>query len=312
VVIEDIEPLIALAEQNDLQAIENLTMEVPRVQNRALNFRSALMVSAHNVKHLNKLDTLSAGCAIINLEDGVAREKKPLALRLAALFISRLPTCEKKLVVRVNALDEGGEEEILYLNKVKPDAIRVPKIRNEQDVFRALRLVDEDIELHLSIETAQSWLNLKSLRVDERVNVFYLGILDLLADLHLPQSILDPNNSTIHSILSEFLLTSSALGVKPVSFVYQYYQNMNAFEEWLELEEKMGFLSKGCVSPSQVERANEVFGISRAALLEAHYIIEEFEKNVKSGVSGFKDEKLGFIDEPIYKGALALLRGLDA
>jgi len=306
-VIENIDHIIELSENNDLEAIEKLSVVREREQNRTLNFRSALMVSAHNVKHLNKLDTLSSGCAMINLEDGVAKEKKPLALRLCALFLSRLPTCKKKLVVRVNALDDGGEEEILYLNKFKPDAIRIPKIETAQDVFRALRLIDESIEVHLSIETAKAWLNLKDLRVDDRVKVFYLGILDLLADLKLPLALLTPENHTIHSILSQFLLTSSALGVKPVSFVYQYHKNMQGFEQWLEIEEQMGFLAKGCISPAQSLRADEVFGISLAALSEAHYIVVEFEKKRKEGNTGFVDEKLGFIDEPIYKGARALL-----
>jgi len=306
-VIENIDHIVKLAENNDLEAIEKLTIVQEREQNRALNFRSALMISAHNAKHLNKIDTLNTGCAMINLEDGVAKEKKPLALRLCALFLSKLPTCKKKLVVRINELDNGGEEEILYLNKFKPDAIRIPKIETTQDVVRALTLIDESIEVHLSIETSKAWLNLKDLRVNDRVKVFYLGILDLLADLKLPLSLLTPENHTIHSILSQFLLTSSALGVKPVSFVYQYHKNMQGFEQWLEIEEQMGFLAKGCISPEQAIRADDVFGISLAALSEAHYIVVEFEKKRKEGNTGFVDEKLGFIDEPIYKGARALL-----
>ena len=306
-VFQDISQINEYVKNNNLEALKTLSTPNKREQNKALNFRSALMVSAHNVKHMNKLDSLNAGCAIINLEDGVAKEQKPLALVLAGLFLSQLQVSKVKLVVRINALDEGGEEEIEYLNKFKPDAIRIPKIRTAQDVFLALRLIDEGIEVHLSIETAEAWLNLKDLRVDKRVKAFYLGVLDLLADLKLPHALLTPENHTIHSILSEFLLTSLALGVKPVSFVYQYHQNMQGFEKWLELEEQMGFLAKGCVSPAQAIRTDEVFGISIAALSEAHYIVVEFEKKRKEGIAGFSDEKLGFIDEPIYKGAMALL-----
>jgi len=34
-----------------------------------------------------------------------------------------------------------------------------------------------------------------------------------------------------------------------------------------------------------------------------------FEERRAEGITGFSDERYGFIDEPIYKGALALLKG---
>ena len=113
-------------------------------------FRSALMLSAHNLKHLKKIPELSAECIILNLEDGVAPELKPLALKQCAETLLELTSCKKELVVRINALDEGGREEIAYLNGYKPDAIRIPKIRSIKDVDTALKLVDKSIDLHLS------------------------------------------------------------------------------------------------------------------------------------------------------------------
>ena len=66
------------------------------------------------------------------------------------LALSNLRESDKKIIVRVNALDEGGAEEIELLNSFKPDAIRVPKIKTQADVLRALSLCDSEIELHLS------------------------------------------------------------------------------------------------------------------------------------------------------------------
>ena len=295
-------------DESDLETLDSFLFPRQRKINGSTAFHSALMLSANNIRHLNKIRQLSAGCIILNLEDGVSMEQKPFALRLCALALSSLPECEKKLVVRVNALDEGGRGEIEFLNIFRPDAVRVPKIRSTADVKEALELLDDDIELHLSIETKEAWLILGELAVSERVKAYYLGILDLFADMGLPQKLIRPDNPTMHYMLSHFLTTSKAVGVKPVSFVFQDYKDEETFLSWLALEKKMGFDAKGCLSPAQAEAANSMFGIDKEALKQAEEIVRLFEEMREDGVTGFSHADYGFIDEPIYKGALALLQ----
>ncbi len=297
----------AIDTQN-LDLLNEFIFPKKRVINNTTDFKSPLMLSAHNLKHLNKIPELKTDAVILNLEDGVSQQMKPYALRLVMLTLSALAECDKKIIVRVNALDEGGADEIEMLNSFRPDAIRVPKIKTAADVRRALELCDSEIELHLSIETKEAWLNLSELKVDERVTAFYLGILDLFADMELSQELIQAENPLMHHILSHFLLTSRAVGVKPVSFVFQDYKDEAGFQAWLELEKKMGFNAKGCISPKQVEQVHETFGVDKEAWIRAHYIVERFEEQREQGVTGFSDDKYGFIDEPIYKGALALLK----
>ncbi len=302
-----IEAIEAALAGRDLPALDLLAKPTYRACNKKNDFRSALMLSAHNLKHLLKIESLEADCVMINLEDGVSKEEKPFALALSAIFLSGLRECDKKLVVRVNALNEGGFDEIAYLNQFHPDAIRVPKIRTPDEVKAILALLDEETELHLSIETKKAWDNLKYLAINKRVTTYYLGILDLFADMRLPQSLISPDNPTMQYILSHFLITAKSVNVKPVSFVYQDFKNMDTFREWLELEKRMGYTAKGCISPSQVTAVHEIFVDEVAELERAHVIVKLFEMNKEMGITGFVDEEYGFIDEPIYKGALALL-----
>jgi len=299
--------LNSLLEKRDLDALKQLAVPTFRHQNRHLTFRSAMMVSTHNLKHLIKIPTLSAECLMLNLEDGVSPQYKPYALVLCALALASNPISDKKLVVRVNPLDEGGEEEIKYLNAFMPDAIRIPKIRSGEDVKRALELIDEGIEVHLSIETKEAWLHLGELAISPRIKAYYLGILDLFADLGLSQSLLSPENPSAQYLLSHFLITSRACGIKPVSFVYQEHKNSDGLRHWLALEKTMGFDAKGCISPSQVELIDEIFGHSDAEIERAQAIIRLFEEYASHGITGFVNERYGFIDEPIYKGALAVI-----
>lgn len=305
--LKNIEKLTDLIASGNLDALRDLAIPQFRHQNHSQSFRSAMMLSPHNLKHLTKIPELSAECLMLNLEDGVSAEQKPYALALCAIVLSANPVCDKKLVVRVNPLDEGGAEEILYLNPFMPDAIRVPKIRSVQEVHRILTLVDEGIEIHLSIETKEAWLALSELSFDPRIKAYYLGVLDLFADLGLSQALLTPENPTAQYLLSHFLITSRACGVKPVSFVYQDYKNSEGLRNWLEMEKLMGFDAKGCIAPAQVELIHEIFGYSEGEIERAREIISLFEEHLSRGISGFVDERYGFIDEPIYKGALAVL-----
>jgi citrate lyase subunit beta/citryl-CoA lyase len=269
--------------------------------------RSALMVSAHRVKHLNKLDTLAADMAIINLEDGVAPEEKPRARALAACFVAAAREARSELVVRVNPMGEGGEEDIELINRSLPDAVRIPKVRTPQEVKRACDLIDPAIGVHLSIETGAALKNLAELRVEERVDTAFLGVLDLSADLGLPQSFLTPDNPTAHYLLSRFLIDTRIAGMHPVSFVFQEYKDLDTFEQWCRLEKRMGFSSKGCISPGQVEVANRVFAPDADEIERAKAIVRCFEEEAAKGNTGFVHEQYGFIDEPIYRGALTVL-----
>jgi citrate lyase subunit beta/citryl-CoA lyase len=294
--------------KRDLKALDALAVPTFRQVNKKNNFKSVLMLSCHNLKHLSKIETLEAECIMLNLEDGVSKEDKPFALVLAAIFLSRLKKSDKKLVVRVNALDEGGYDEITYLNQFMPDAIRVPKIKNVDEVKNVLALLHDEIDLHLSIETAEAWHNLSTLGVNERVGVFYLGILDLFADMGLSQSLINLQNPTIKYMLSHFLITTKAMKVKPVSFVFQEYEDLMTFEQWLLLEKKMGYDAKACISPQQVKLVHKIFVNKEEELQRAKIIVKLFEMHRDEGITGFVDEEYGFIDEPVYKGALKTLQ----
>jgi citrate lyase subunit beta/citryl-CoA lyase len=177
----------------------------------------------------------------------------------------------------------------------------------DQPVERVCSLVDPKIRIHLSIETGEALKSLADLRVEPRVDTAYLGILDLCADLRLPQSVMTPNSPTAHYLLSRFLVDSHIAGFHPVSFVYQEYKDLDTFEQWCLLERKMGFSSKGCISPGQVELANRVYAPNPEEIERAKAIVRCFEEEAAKGSTGFVHEQYGFIDEPIYRGALAIL-----
>jgi len=304
---ETLEAIRQAYEARDLQALEQFAKPVYRKLNKTKNYRSVLMLSCNNIKHLSKIETLEAECIMLNLEDGVAPSEKPFALVLCAIFLSHLQSCAKKLVVRVNSLETSGYDEIAYLNQFMPDAVRVPKIKTPKEVHNVYALLHDEVELHLSIETKEAWYNLKELKIAPRVEAFYLGILDIFADMGISQENITPDNPTLLYMLPHFFITCKTMGVKPVSFVYQEYKNQQRFLEWLALEKSIGFDAKGCISPKQVALVHKTFVLPSDEIKKAKEIVQLFEENIQKGISGFTHGIYGFIDEPIYKGAKAVL-----
>jgi len=276
----------------------------------AKNLKSYLMVAGDKEKHLSKIDVLSCDVAMINLEDGVGDKKEALKLLQNRFEKDGFQSKNKCIVVRINPLDESGIDEIKVLNQLKPHAIRIPKIKTKEDVQKALECIDKDIEIHLSIETKEGFENISKLKLDRRVTTVYLGILDLLESLELPQSLLKLENPMIDYILSRFLVESKIAGFKPIFLTYQDYKNTEEFTLWLQKAKLMGYRATSCISPTQVEIANEIFSNDETEIEKAKYIVKIFEENQANGITGFSDETYGFIDEPIYKNAKQILKNI--
>jgi len=271
-------------------------------------FRSNMMLNPLKLRHLNRIDNLEADMITLNLEDAIAPSRKREALINIALFLSHLKNSNSFIIIRTNPLNESGAEEIEFLNDFTFDAIRLAKVKEQNDIEKALKILDKSKELHISMETKEAFENLSSLRIDKRFTTANIGILDLLTSLGLPQFLLQRDNPTIHYILSKFLIDSKIAGLHPISFMFQDYKNIDEFRKWCQLEKKMGFTTKACMGPLQVEVANEIFGATPEEIERAKYIKKIFEESVKRGENGFMDERYGFIDEPIYRDALLVLR----
>ena len=269
--------------------------------------RSNMMLNPLHLKHLNRMDESEADMITLNLEDAIAPSRKKEALHNIALFLSHMEHSNSFIIVRTNPLDEGGAEEIAFLNDFSFDAVRVAKLKNQTEVAQALTLLSEDKALHISLETKEAFKALSTLRIDERLTTANLGILDLLTSLGLPQSIVTLNNPSIDYILAKFLVDAKTAGIHPISFMFQEYHDTETFKAWCQREKMMGFTSKACMGPKQVAVANEVFALDDDALERAKHIKQVFESNAAQSNNGFMDEKYGFIDEPIYRDALLVL-----
>jgi len=269
-----------------------------------------MMVNPLKREHLDKIKDINASYFTLNLEDAIAKSRKKEALNNIVQFLSKKSSINRKIIVRINPLDNGGVEEIKALNNLDFFAIRVAKVKSRSEIEKALKLIRDDKEIHISLETKEAFYNIQNLRVDKRFTTANLGILDLLNSFKLTQSILSIDNPTIEYILSKFLLDCQSVDILPVSFMYQDYKNIEEFEAWCKKEKLMGFRAKACLGPKQVEIANKIFMLKNRDINRAKEIVAFFEANSKNGENGVMHSEYGFIDEPIYKDALLTLKSI--
>jgi len=272
--------------------------------------RSNMMLNPLNLKHLNSIDDNNADVITLNLEDAIAPSRKKEALYNTALFLSHIKNSNSFIVIRTNPFNDGGKEEMEFLNDFGFDAIRLAKVKSPKELESALKILNQDHELHFSLETKEAFADIRALKIDDRITTANFGILDLLASLNLPQSLVKIANPTIDYILTKFLIDCKIANIHPVSFMYQNYNDTDEFRKWCEYEKSLGFASKACMGPKQVIIANEVFGINDEEIKKAKHIKEIFELNASKGINGFMDDRYGFIDEPIYRDALNILNTL--
>ncbi len=273
--------------------------------------RSNMMLNPLTLTHLNRIDDSPADAITLNLEDAIAPARKEEALKNITLFLSHCSMSTSRIIVRVNPLDQGGAEEIKSLNAYGFDAVRLSKVRTREEVEQALALLSPDKALHLSIETAEAFRDLAQWRGIDRLTTVNLGILDLLADLHLPQALMVLGNPTIDHILTTFLLRARIAGVIPVGFMYQDYADTEGYAAWMTHLKRLGYDAAACMGPAQVKIANRLFDINDdETRRRAEKIVRDFEANTLKNINGFMDDEYGFIDEPIYKDALNILTNI--
>lgn len=276
-----------------------------------MHITSAMMVNPLNVKHLQKISQATCGIITLNLEDGISIEQKPQALKNIKAFFTQTHQTISKVVVRVNELENGGLEEIQELKDFAFDALRIPKIKDAHEVQKVLDMTPFTKQIHLSCETKEAFSNIATLKCDSRVTTLYLGLLDLLNSLQIPQSNFVLKNPLVDYILSKFLIDAKSVGFFPVGFTFQDYNDTETFASWCRYLKSFGYAAIGSIGPKQSQIAQEIFGINTQELQKARQIVTIFEQKAKEGISGFLDPSFGFIDEPIYKNAKMIIEQSD-
>lgn len=252
--------------------------------------RSMLFMPGSNDRALEKARTLPADGVIIDLEDSVAPERKDAA-REAARAAVGAGFGAREVVVRINGLDTPwGQRDLAAVCPAAPDAILVPKIRNEQDVRAVLNAMErigapQRTRLWLMIETPLAVLNAQPIAAtaaepDARLSAFVLGANDLAKDTRVR---VGAGRATILPWILQCVLAARAYGVDVLDSVYNDIADTDGFRDECAQGRELGMDGKTLIHPSQIDPCNAAFSPTPEEIAWAERVVAAFDAPENAG-----------------------------
>jgi citrate lyase subunit beta/citryl-CoA lyase len=260
--------------------------------------RSFLFVPGDSEKKLSKAATSPADALILDLEDAVSDERKPMARELVANYVTEQSTQQggPQLWVRINPLaTEHALRDLVGVVAAKPAGIVVPKINGPHDVvtvhhqLQALETafgieVGATAVLPVSTETAAAPFNLGAFAGAGIPRLYGLtwGAEDLSAALGASTN-LGPDGkwaNTYQLVRSLTLMAARAAGVEAVETLYVDIRDDEGLAQSSRIARSEGFSGRIAIHPAQVETINSAFTPSEEELDYARRVVDAFSAGV--------------------------------
>lgn len=284
--------------------------------------RSLLFVPADSERKLAKGAESGADAVVIDLEDAVLPDRKPLARDMMREYLGALPD-RSRFWVRVNDLASGELlKDLAQVVPARPAGILLPKIKGPED-FDAVGHYLDALEVEHGLESGHIRINAVStetpsamLRMGElvkqahpRISHVSWGGEDLSAamgagDPRTPEGAWRPMYQYARS---QCLLLAHALGVEAMDTVYVNFKDPDGLKLACQASRYDGFTGRIAIHPAQVPIINQAFTPSDEELAHARRVVAAFE----SGAGAVSiDGKM--YDIPHLKAARRLLTSENA
>lgn len=283
-----------------------------------MKMRSWLFAPGDSEKKMAKALAGPADIVLLDLEDAVATEAKPLARRIVHDFLNAHPEDRARIWVRVNPLDGPHTlADLVAIMPARPGGIMLPKVYGRSDVelldhyLTAFEAMNATVPgstpvIVLVTETAEAMFHTGSYKGAPRVTALTWGAEDL-ADSIGASNNRNPDGSysfTYELARSLTLLGAATAGVAAIDTVAADFRDLEALRLRAEKMRRDGFTGMLAIHPAQVDVINAAFSASEEELAEAREIVALFDANPGVGAIGWKG---GMLDRPFLSRAQRLL-----
>jgi citrate lyase beta subunit len=277
--------------------------------------RALLYVPGSDERKIIKAATLNADSVCLDLEDGVALDRKQEARVRVARDLHELDFGRSERLARINAIGSGLEEDDLAaLLPSHPAGIVLPKVWEAEQV----RWVDAQIEkfeavqgwaLHgiqilAMIETARGIINLPQIAsTTPRLDALIFGAEDFAADVGAVRT---REGMEVLYARSAVVTTAAAFGLQAIDLLDTDFQDLERLRQEAQQGARLGFAGKQIIHPNQLQVVQEMFTPSEAAIAQAQRVVQAAAESQARGEGAFAlDGKM--VDRPIVKAAERLL-----
>jgi len=254
--------------------------------------RSMLFTPGHRLEMVQKAVRSGTDAVIVDLEDAVSVDQKPVARE----NLASLPSSTVPYFVRTNAVETGLLwDDVAAAGKSTAVGVILPKaedpevVRELDDALSALEKAEskpeDSIALIPLIESALGVrLTYDIARASRRVQCVMFGggeQGDLVADLGVEWT---PEGTGLMHARSEVLLSSRAAGVPfPMEAVFMDFRNLETLRVESELARRLGYVGKVAIHPAQVPVINDVFTPAPEVVAYQRKVLSAFEEAEAQG-----------------------------
>jgi citrate lyase beta subunit len=263
---------------------------------------------------IEKALTLGVDCICMDMEDGVAINKKAEARAAIAKALQELDFGKSEKLARINAVGSGMEkDDIQAVLPHRPDGIVIPKMEELSQIQWAAEIMEaaelehgwplNSLRLLVDVETARGILNLKEIASHPRLDAIIFGGEDFAASIGATRS-----KDAIELLYAReaTLTAAAAFGLQAIDIVAIDFKDMQALRVESEFGAHLGFTGKQIIHPAQVEPVQTAFTPGAEAIAHARRIVETFEASQSKGAGAYAlDGKM--IDMPLLRNAQKVL-----
>lgn len=264
-----------------------------------MRLRSMLFVPADSERKMARGLATPADALILDLEDSVAPERKPMARDMAAAFLDRQgSTSTSSLFVRINPLDSGlALADLAAVVRAGLAGIMQPKTQGARDIER-LSLYLDALEAraglpagHVRIvpvatETPQAMLQMGSFTAPlPRLAGITWGAEDLSAAIGATSNREeDGQYAPLYTWAGSLCLCAAAsTGVAAIDTLHADFRDSAGLAAACRASRRRGFSGRIAIHPDQVATINEAYGPGEAELAHARRVVDAFAAQPGAG-----------------------------
>lgn len=273
--------------------------------------RALLYVPGDDMHKVEKASKLGADCVCLDIEDGVALNRKEEARNVIVQALGSLDFGCSERLVRINPVGSGYEEiDLAAVLPAHPDGIVIPKVQSDDQVkWVSHRLAEVESEngwitggiiLIALIESARGVVNLREIAgSDPRLQALIFGAEDLAGDIGAVRT---REGWEIFYARSAIVTHAAAFGLQAIDMVWMDLHDLDGLRQESLQGAGMAYSGKQIIHPNQVEPVQVAFAPSDEAVAHAKRVVEAAAAHQDAGKGAFAlDGKM--VDMPVVKAA---------
>lgn len=276
--------------------------------------RSLLYMPGGDRHKIEKALTIGADCICMDLEDGVAQNRKAEARAGIAAALRELAFGASEKLARINPVGSRLEaDDLAAVLPAHPDGIVLPKVESLEQVnwvaeqLEAAELAQgwplNSLRLLVDVETARGILNLKEIASHPRLDALIFGAEDYAVSIGATRTVEAWEVFTARSLV---VMHARACGLQAIDMVTVDYRDLERVRREALFGAQMGYTGKQVIHPAQVAPVQEAFTPDEAVVEKARQLVDAFDVHQKAGRGAFGlDGQM--IDMPLVKAAQNVL-----